>query len=265
MVGSYLPAGVLGLTRAELDVTDADAVFAVLERERPRAVIHLAAATDVERSEEDRDYAFQGNTLGTLNVAVGCRSLGIRMAYVSTGGVFDGRKRTFSEADQPSPRNFYAWTKYEGEQIVSSLVASPLIVRAGWIMGGGPARDHKFVGALVRLFRERDVVEVVADRYGSPTYARHFVHTLIGLLDRDETGIWHCANEGVCSRFEVAEVVAERMAYTGTLRAVTSDRFPTKAPRGESEGLDCTRLRAHGLALPPWRVAIGEYLEEFAH
>lgn len=263
MVGSYLPPQVVGLGRAELDVSDLDAVHATLERERPDAVIHLAAATDVERSEEDRDYAFTGNTLGTLHVAAACRALGIRMAYVSTGGVFDGSKMQFSEDDQPNPPTFYAWTKYEGERIVSDLVPAPLVVRAGWIMGGGPERDHKFVGALVRLFGERDLVEVVADRHGSPTYARHFVAALIELLDRGATGTWHCANEGVCSRYDIAQVVAERTAYAGTLRAVSSDRFPTKAPRGMSEGLDCVKLRSHDLALPTWRDALVEYLEEF--
>lgn len=265
MVGSYLPTSVGRLTRADLDVTDLAAVRSAFERAAPEAVIHLGAATDVDRSQVDRDYAFATNTLGTLNVSVVCRDLGIRLLYVSTGGVFDGSKMTFDEDDRPAPVNFYAWTKYEGEGIVRDLVADALILRAGWVMGGGPKRDHKFIGGLMRAFAEqRPNVEVVDDRFGSPTYARHFVRRALDLLDRREVGVWHCANEGVASRFEVAQLVAHVAGYRGVLSPVSSERFPTSAPRGRSEGLTCRRLRESGLTLPHWHDAVVEYLAEFA-
>jgi dTDP-4-dehydrorhamnose reductase len=264
MLGSYLPSRVVGLSRSDLDVTVLADVERTFNRERPSAVIHLAAATNVDRSQEDRDYAFTGNVLGTLNVAITCRMMEIPVLYVSTGGVFDGGKEAFAETDLPAPVNFYAWTKYEGERIISELVPNALILRAGWVMGGGPRRDHKFIGGLVKAFRERGEVRVVNDRYGSPTYARHFVDRALQLLDQQATGIWHCANEGVASRFDVATAVAAELGYRGALIPISSSEFMAAAPRGRSEGLICTRLRAEGLELPPWRDAVHQYLREFS-
>jgi dTDP-4-dehydrorhamnose reductase len=264
MVGSYLPPGVVRLARQDLDVINLESVRSAVRDLRPDTVLHLAAATDVERSETDHGYAFRGNTLGTINVALACREFGVRMVYVSTGGVFSGDKRASTESDIPAPRNFYAWTKFEGEQIVSDLLPEgALIIRAGWMMGGGPARDHKFVGAMVRAFSTRNEVEVVDDRFGSPTFARHFVGTAIELTRRGATGTWHCANEGVCSRFEMATEIARFIGFSGRLARTSSRKMETGAPRGRSEGLDCVRLREAGLSLPEWRVALREYLAEF--
>jgi dTDP-4-dehydrorhamnose reductase len=264
MIGSYLPQSITGLDRAHMDVTSESSVRAAFEKHRPEAVIHLAAATDVDRAQDDRDYAFTNNTLGTLNIASACRAFGARLLYVSTGGVFDGRKLAASETDAPNPVNFYSWTKYEGERIVQHLVPHALILRAGWVMGGGPGRDHKFIGGLMKAFSEnRPDVRVVSDRFGSPTYAKHFVARAIELLDEQMTGIWHCANDGVASRFEVAQAVASHVGYRGAVIPVSSEKFPTRAPRSRSEGLACDRLKAIGLGLPGWQDAVTEYLGEF--
>jgi dTDP-4-dehydrorhamnose reductase len=263
MVGSYLPPHVERTDRSQLDVTDTTAVFKRLKQSRPYAVLHLAAATDVDRCQSDRMYAFRGNTLGTLNVALACRELNIRLLYVSTGGVFSGTKLMSSETDEPDPQNFYSWTKLEGERIVEALIPRALIVRAGWIMGGGALGDHKFVGAMVRAFRTREHVNVINDRFGSPTYALHLVETCMRLLDTNQVGLWHCADSGVCSRFEMAAEIAKLMRYSGSVLPISSDAFPTAAPRGVSEGLDCGRLKDAGYELPDWRTALRAYLMEF--
>ena len=263
MVGSYLPEVVERLTHADLDVTDRLAVERRIAASRPDVVLHLAAATNVDRAEHERLHAFRTNVLGTLHVALACEATGSRMVYVSTGSVFGGEKRASVETDQPDPSTFYAWTKYEGEQVVQDLLPDALIVRTGWMMGGGPNMDHKFVGTMARLLRTERVVRAVADRFGSPTYARQFLAATLRLAESGATGIWHCASEGICSRYEMAVEMARLLGFDGEVVAVDSSAFAGGAPRGASEGLDCAQLRAAGLGLPDWRAALAEYLTEF--
>ena len=113
---------------------------------RPDLVLHLAAETSLEISDTDPDHAYLTNTVATKYVALQARAAGIPMVYISTAGVFDGTKDgAYTEFDRPNPVNTYGASKYEGELIVASTVEEHYIIRAGWMVGGGAAKDHKFV------------------------------------------------------------------------------------------------------------------------
>lgn len=273
MVGSYVP-GVfrdydLILTDVSpgfvpLDIRDPAAVMKTVSREKPDILLHLAAATDVDRCEQEPEEAFRSNAAGTQNVALACLERDIPLVLVSTGAVFWGDKpEPYIELDSPRPTNVYGRSKLAGEEIVASLLPDYLIVRAGWMVGGGE-RDKKFVGKIVRLITEgKKSLKVVNDKWGSPTYAKDFLVGIERLIQRRAVGLYHMANEGRCSRYEIAVQIRELLRYPDLeLEPVSSDQFPLPAPRGRSEALENMKLRLLGFPpMRPWQEAIQEYVE----
>ena len=135
---------------SHMDITDIEQVRKTAKLAQPDMILHLAAETDVDRCEREPTHAFQVNTWGTRNVALVCKELKIPMLYVSTIGVFSGEKKEpYIETDEAIPANVYGVSKLAGEKWVKSLVKHYFIVRAGWMIGGGPTRDKKFVGKIV--------------------------------------------------------------------------------------------------------------------
>ncbi len=159
-----------------LDVRDGAQVNEFVQEAEPDIAIHLAAEIDVDRCEIEPDHAYRTNTLGTWNVALACQRCNIPMAYVSTAGVFDGMKsEPYTEFDSPNPVNVYGRSKLEGEKIVQRLLSKFFIVRAAWMIGGGPTKDTKFVGKIISQLKDgTKQLRAVNDKIGSLTYALDF-------------------------------------------------------------------------------------------
>ncbi len=175
-------------------------------------MLHLAAETSLEISDTDPDHAYLTNTIATKYVALQARSAGIPMVYISTAGVFDGTKQcgAYTEFDRPNPVNTYGASKYEGELIVASTVEQHYIIRAGWMVGGGAKKDHKFVSRIVNQLRGgASTVYAVTDKLGTPTYTPEFARCLLGLLDSGMFGLYHMACGGEGSRYDVAARILE--------------------------------------------------------
>ena len=249
-----------------LDIADPTAPAALFERIRPDVVIHLAAETDVDRCEQEPAHAYRVNAAGTEHVARACRQAGARLVYVSTAAVFDGEKPTaYLESDPPNPVNVYGRTKLAGEYAVRRLGGQHQIVRASWVVGGFE-RDKKFVGKMLRLLESQRELSVVTDKIGSLTFTVDFVQNLAALVRREgETGVFHMANRGACSRHEVACKIVEFLGRTDvTVRPVTSDAFPLPAPRGRSEAIRNLRLETLGLdRMPTWQDALQAYVRAY--
>ena len=244
-----------------LDVRDPAAVSAAIGDAGPDAVLHLAAATDVDRCEQEPDWAYDANAIGTRNVALACQAPGIPLVYVSTGAVFPGEKaEPYTELDTPGPANVYARCKRAGEQFVDSLLQRYYIVRAGW-MFGGVGRDVKFVGEITRLIRSgRTRLEVVDDIVGSPTYAADLLAGIRRLMETDAYGVYHLANAGWCTRYESALAIRDALDRADVeIIPVSSDHFPLPAPR-RSEALRSVKLEGLGLGMRPWQAALREYV-----
>lgn len=277
MVGSYLLDIFSGrdLYRTDLhssqgihalDVRNREGVIEVMDRLRPKLVIHLAAETDVDRCEREVDHAYQSNTLGTLNVALACQHHGAELVYFSTAGVFDGNKpEPYTEFDSPAPVSVYARAKWEGEKIVQTLVPRHYIVRAGW-MFGGRERDKKFVGKIASLCgAQTGEIKVVDDKFGSPTYAKELLQNLELLLKTGLYGLYHIVNRGWCSRYEIALEIARFMRSDIKIVPVPSASFPLSAPRPRSEAARAYKLDLLGLnTMRDWREALPEYLASCA-
>jgi dTDP-4-dehydrorhamnose reductase len=249
-----------------LDVTDAEAVIAFATRVEPEIVIHLAAATDVDRCEREPDLAYRTNAIGTQNVALACRATGATVVYTSTAGVFGGDKpEPYIEFDEPAPVNVYGHSKLAGERIVQTLLDRFYIARAGWMVGGG-AKDKKFVGKMLQFIDAgRTQLQAVDDKLGTPTYAKDLVQGIRRLLDTGYFGLYHLVNGGgACSRYDVAVAVCEILGRDDiVVEPVSSAYFPLPAPRARSEAMVNYKLGLLGMSsMPHWREALAAYLGE---
>jgi len=269
MMGSYLST-VYGKDEIvitdidQLDVRDRAQVEAAVDQYKPTHIFHLAAETDVDLCEKEPDHAYQTNVLGTLNVALTCQRHNLQMVYISTVGVFGGIDKAdlYHEFDEPSPVSVYGKTKFEGEKIVRDLLQCFYIVRAGWMMGGGKGKDHKFVSKIVELMDTRDEISVVDDKLGSPTYARQLVKNLRLLVESGYYGLYHCVNGGMCSRYDMAVEIARLLKRNTTIKPVNSAYFPLPAPRPRSEAGRNYKLELLGLnRMTGWQEALAEYLK----
>ncbi|KKU82117.1 MAG: dTDP-4-dehydrorhamnose reductase [Parcubacteria group bacterium GW2011_GWA1_47_8] len=254
MVGSYVNFGIKTDHRS-LDITDFHEVVRIVKQHKPQAIIHLAAETDVDRCDRDPNYAYLVNGAGTYNVATAASEVGAKLVYVSTAGIFDGEKTSpYAEDNQPNPQNFYGRSKYMGELIVRGMLKDYIIARACWMFGGGPEKDLKFVGKIIRQF-EKQEIKAVNDAYGSPTSGKDLVGAIKRLITDDATGIFHLSNEGSCSRYEVAELIIETLGVDVTLTPVGLDYFPG-ANRVKNEAMSSKKK-----LMRPWQEALQEYLE----
>lgn len=271
MVGSYvgdvfsewelvLTDVVPGVER--LDVAEDDEVQRAVEKAAPDVVLHLAAATDVDRCETEPAWAQRVNAGGTEHVARACARVGATLVYVSTGAVFPGDKdEPYVESDPTGPVNVYARAKLDGERAVAERVARSYIVRAGWMMGGG-ARDTKFVGKMTELIAAgRTPLRAVADGRGTPTYARDLLGAIARLLATDAYGIYHAGNAGSCTRYDMALAIRDALGRPDiVVEPVDASVFPLPAPRPRSEAIRSLALERLGLAPRPWREALHEYV-----
>jgi dTDP-4-dehydrorhamnose reductase len=260
------PREVRGLPMDLLDVRDAAAVVETMDRTHPDLVLHLAAETDLETCEANPDHAYLTNTIGTHNVAIACRESGTKLVYISTAGVFDGKKTEgpYTEFDEARPINLYGSSKYEGEILVLRLVPNSFVVRAGWMVGG-VHRDHKFVAKVVDQLRNgARTIRAVTDKLGTPTYTQDFAENLLELVETQFYGRYHMACLGEGSRFDVArEIVSFYGRSDVEVLPVTSDAFAAEypAPRPRSEMMRNYMLDLRGMnRMRLWQTALREYL-----
>jgi dTDP-4-dehydrorhamnose reductase len=198
---------VTGVGTADFDVTDAQVVRLNVQEINPDIIIHSAAYTDVDGCEANIEAAYKVNAVGTQNIALACQSLDIPLVYISTDFVFDGTKRTpYLEWDKPNPIAVYGASKYAGEQIVSSLLAKFYIVRVAWLYG---EHGKNFVHTIRRLASERDVLQVVNDQVGSPTFTVDVAEGIGRLIESGLFGTYHMVNRGETTWYGFAEKILQ--------------------------------------------------------
>jgi dTDP-4-dehydrorhamnose reductase len=191
----------------------------------------------------------------------------IPILYIGTAGMFDGRKDIYDDWDQPNPLCHYARSKYAGERFVVENARRYLVCRAGWMMGGGPRKDKKFVQKIMKQLKDgKRELFVVNDKDGTPTYTFDFASNVKLLLEKELWGVYNMVCDGVTSRFEVAQEMIRllRLKDKVKLTQVTSDYFRQEyfAARPDSERLVNSKLNLRGLnIMGDWRVALAEYLE----
>lgn len=250
----------VGLTRAELDVTDGEAVRAAVDKHRPEVVFNAAAYTDVDGAESDEATAYAVNAAAAAHLAIAAELVDARLVHVSTDYVFPGDATSpYDVTDPTGPRSAYGRTKLAGEHAVLALAPRGYVVRTAWVYG---AVGRNFVTTMTRLEGERDTVAVVDDQRGSPTWSYDLATGLVALAgSAAPPGLYHCVNAGEATWYDLARAVfTEFGADPARVRPCTSAEFPRPAPRPAYSVLSARSWEAAGLApLRPWREALRHF------
>jgi dTDP-4-dehydrorhamnose reductase len=254
---------VIGVSKEEMDIRNQVQIAQVMQMHRPNLVINCAAMTDVDGCERDPERAFSVNALGAENIARAAKEIDAHLIHLSTDYVFDGKgNRPYREEDLCSPINIYGMSKWEGEKRVLSSYPASCVVRPSWIFG---RKGKNFISSLMKWFQEKEEVQVVNDQRGRPTYCFDLAAALLELPTC--SGIFHFANTGAFSRYEIACALLKEAKKRGIelrcreIIGVTSETFPTPAPRPFYSVLDTTKITTL-LKQPPreWHEAMGEFL-----
>lgn len=250
-----------GTSSRELNITDKAAVRRAICAYQADAVIHCAAHTNVDQAEEFPKQCWAANVCGTQNVAEVCREISAKLLYISTDYVFSGEGNHFYETDDPAcPINVYGRSKLAGEFAVRELPDRWFIVRTSWAFG---VNGSNFVKGILRLSRNSGELQVVCDQMGSPTYTVDLASLLCTMVETDRYGIYHAANEGVCSRAEFAREIIRQAGYPAQVIETTSESYGGKVRRPLNSRMNTVSLELAGFSkLPPWQSALTRYMKE---
>jgi len=257
-------AEIIPATRADADVTDADAVRALVERHRPDVVVNTTAFHYLPDCEADPQRAFAVNAVGGWNVARAARAVGARVVQFSTDYVFDGTKQTpYVERDPRRAVNVYGTSKIATEDLVLQAHPDALVVRVSGLYGlaGSAGKGGSFVETMLRLAKEGSTIRVVADQYTCPTNTAEVAEALLPLIEVGTTGLVHLADGVGCSWADFAEAIFELCGLRPDFRRVTTEEFGSPVARPKYSVMASERVPP----LRPWRVGLERYLREKGH
>jgi len=250
-------------TIRSMDITKPDQVKKTLLSLRPDVVIHTAAYTAVDKAETEPDLCMAVNFEGTGNVSRICREIEAELIYISTDYVFDGTRETpYVETDVPHPLNVYGKSKYLGEQAVMSLVKRYKICRSSWLIGLHGVWGTNFLEKIFQAAQKEKILRVVEDQIGRPTFTFDLALMLERFLSLPEYGLFHVANSGACSWYELAKTALEMIGEKNVeVIPVPSSQYQCAARRPLNSVLDCSLLTRLGIPpLRPWQDALKDYL-----
>jgi dTDP-4-dehydrorhamnose reductase len=252
-------ADVVGCDRATLDISDQGAVDLVLSDVAPTIVVNCAAYTAVDAAESHESTATRINGDGPGYLATWCASHNARLIHVSTDYVFSGEAtRPYDVDEATDPRSAYGRSKAAGERAVLAAGGDAHIVRTAWVYGvAGP----NFVKTIARLAHEREILDVVDDQRGSPTWSLHLARGLTALAVADVApGFWHCTGAEETTWHGFATAIFEELKLDPSrVHPTTTEAFPRPAPRPAYSVLSARKWKAAGLPeLPSWREALHE-------
>jgi dTDP-4-dehydrorhamnose reductase len=249
---------VTALSAEDVDLRDHARARHVILDSRPEWILMLAAYTDVDGCESNRDLAFAVNCDGAVNVAEAAREAGSRLLFVSTDYVFDGSKRSPYETSDPrNPTSVYGESKARAEERLLEILPEVCIARTSWLFGHG---GKCFPATILKLASTRPEISVVNDQRGSPTFTRDLASALVQLCRASAHGIVHVTNSGNCTWYEFAAEIVRMSGMPTTVKPVTTAEFPRPARRPAYSVLSPDSLHAYNVHLPEWQDALRRYL-----
>jgi len=248
----------------DLDITDKTQVKHWLERFQPSFVVNAAAYTNVDKAETEQNFAFAVNRDGPANLAEACAKLEIPLIHISTDFIFDGKKSSpYIESDPVSPLSVYGKSKQEGENEVRSRLKKHIILRTAWLYG---VHGQNFVKTMLRLGREKEVISVVSDQFGSPTSAADLAEAVLQIISRIKKysddinwGTYHYCGHGITTWHVFAKEIINLAKHyipikTITVKPISTAEYPTKATRPCFSALDCNLIKKNfGINIKPWQ------------
>lgn len=249
-----------------LDITDKEKVLEIVNDIHPDAIIHCAAWTNVDGAEEpDNLKAVRAvNVDGTRNLVEACKKIDAKFVYISTDYVFDGTGEKPWEPDDKNyaPINVYGQSKLDGELEVVNNLEKFFIVRIAWVFG---QNGKNFVRTMISVGRNHDVVKVVDDQIGTPTYTFDLAKLLVDMIETDKYGYYHATNEGgFISWADFTEEIFKQTGINSKVERVTTEEYGlSKAKRPFNSRLDKSKLKKAGFTpLPDWKDALKRFLAE---
>lgn len=245
----------------ELDITNAQKVNKFINTCKPEVIINCAAYTAVDKAEEQIELARKVNYEGPRNLAVEANKNNSILVHISTDYVFDGKlslQRTYKEDDKKAPVTAYGITKLEGEQEICKTTDKYYILRTAWLYGQG----NNFVNTMLKLGKEKEEINVVADQYGSPTYTVDLANIIYKVLEKKiPYGVYHTTNEGFTTWYEFAKEIFRKANISCKVNPVTSEEFPRPAKRPKNSMLSKEKIVKEGINIPEWQEGLERYLK----
>lgn len=243
----------------QVDITSRREVEDAVQKFSPEIILNCAAFTRVDECEEKKDLAFAVNGVGVGYLAESARQAGALLVHFSTDYVFDGSKgASYDEDDPANPLSVYGASKWEGECLIRKHLKDYLLIRTQWLYGEG---GRHFVKTILRLAENQDVLKVVDDQVGSPTWTEDLAEATLALIEREATGIYHVVNEGSCSWYQFASRIIEEAGLSTKVIPCTTAEFPLPAKRPAYSVLSTDRAKSVlGRGLPPWEFALKRFM-----
>lgn len=253
---------------AELDITNLQAVEQFVKDNNIKYIVNCAAYTAVDKAEDDIELCYKINKDAARNLGIAATNNEAKVIHVSTDYVFDGTgSRPYLETDPVSPKSVYGKSKQEGEAALLDACANSVVIRTAWLYS---IYGNNFVKTMIKLGKERDALNVVADQTGSPTNAADLAVAIVKILDDSESnnhfkpGIYHYSNEGVTSWFDFTVAIHRYAGVTSCkVSPITTDQYPTRASRPQYSVLDKTKIKtSFDLSIPQWEDSLQVCVEE---
>ncbi|WP_452230579.1 dTDP-4-dehydrorhamnose reductase [Lacinutrix sp. MEBiC02404] len=239
---------------SELNITDFEAVQQFFNTQNIDYCINCAAYTAVDKAESEQQKAEEVNVVGAKNLAIACAEKNATLIQVSTDFVFNGEKSVaYTETDTTNPTGVYGATKLDGELEVAKNLEQHFVIRTSWLYS---ENGNNFMKTMIRLSENREVLNVVADQIGTPTYATDLAETIIEIItsQNQQYGVYHYSNEGVASWYDFAKAIFEESNIQIKVLPIPSEAYPTPAKRPHFSVLDKTKIKTNlQIEIPHWR------------
>jgi dTDP-4-dehydrorhamnose reductase len=250
---------VFPLTRAEGDITDAQAILAAIEKVHPDLVVHPAGIPDLDLCDANPELAFQVNVQGTSNVVEAARRLGAGLVHISTDAVFDGKKTTpYIETDPTNPITVYGRTKLGAESAARAYERS-WTFRVPVLFGPGKTN---FVEKGLRKLAAGESYKVASDQTGCALHTVDAGMKIMEIAESGRYGLYHLANQGACTRYELARAAAEIAGLNSAMvLGVPDAQMQRRVPRLKYSMLAMDALQNGGFSLPrSWQDSLADYV-----
>ena len=248
---------------AEMDIVNKDLVEKGISEIKPDYVVNCAAYTAVDKAETDKELAYAINSEAVRNIAVACAVNGVKFIHISTDYVFDGEASEPYNEDSPvNPFSVYGLSKLHGEKEALQADKEVIIIRTAWVYS---TYGNNFVKTMLRLMKTKPEIGVVADQYGSPTYARDLAVAIMQIISDGKwvPGIYHFTNDGVINWFDFASEIKKLSGLSCVIHPITTEQYPTPAKRPKYSVLDKTKIqRTFGIKLKNWKESLEDCLRK---
>ncbi|MGB7127946.1 MAG: dTDP-4-dehydrorhamnose reductase [Candidatus Rhabdochlamydia sp.] len=245
--------------RALADITDYDQLLQRARLVQPTHIINCAAYTNVDQAEKNPEIAFLVNATGASFVAKVAKLMDAHFIHISTDYVFSGDQQIpYCEEDVPCPLNVYGTSKLEGENLVLDIHPNTCVLRTSWVFGAG---GKNFISSLLSLLQNQEEVHVIQDQWGCLTYCYDLASVILDLIQ--ERGIYHFVNQGICSRFDIAKELFEKLqdrVFCKRVIPTSAANYVNMAKRPRFNVLGTQKISKKLNNSPRhWKEALGEF------